>query len=717
MKDVIEVNNRFYILASDATSDDRSFVLKSGDTFGVFDHYGDIHPYGLGEQGLFHDGTRHLSLFDLRLEQGRPLFLNSAVEPGNDIFVADLSNPDFRSDDVLAPRGTIHLRRERFLWDAGLYERMYLENYSQHPVEVELTIAVDADFADIFEVRGTLRRKRGELAPVRHDAGRIVLSYVGLDGVQRSTRVGLEAPAPVTLAENRATTRIALPPREQVECRLEVLCEPGAKTAPFDKAAGAARTSWRNLDGASEVTSSAPAVAASLARARADVRLMLTATKYGLYPYAGVPWFSTPFGRDGIITAMEMLWVNPDIARGVLTFLANTQATKRDDANDAAPGKILHEMRSGEMAALGEIPFGKYYGTVDATPLFVWLAGMYYDATGDRALIETLWPNIEAALGWIDTDGDIDRDGFVEYQRRDKHGLVHQGWKDSQDSISHADGQLADPPIALCEVQGYVYAAKRAAATLAWLLGKGPLGDRLEREADTLAEEFDRRFWLEELGTYALALDRDKRPCAVRTSNPGHCLFSRIAKTKRVESVCTALMCDESFSGWGVRTLDTRESRYNPMSYHNGSVWPHDTAIVAAGLAAYGHKQEAARITKNLIELSATLHLSRLPELICGLPRVDERGPTLYPVACAPQAWAAGSVFLALSACLGMHIDGARRRVTFDHPVLPSTMPDLGIRGLRIGDTTADLTFVRHPENVSVIVNRRSGNPDVVVLK
>jgi glycogen debranching enzyme len=445
--------------------------------------------------------------------------------------------------------------------------------------------------------------------------------------------------------------------------------------------------------------------------------MMIASTPFGPYPYAGVPWFNTIFGRDGIITALECLWFEPALAKGVLSYLANTQAQSLEPEKDAEPGKILHETRKGEMAELGEVPFSRYYGSVDATPLFVLLAAAYYERTADLEFLNSIWPNIEAALNWIDHFGDQDGDGLIEYSRRSSKGLAQQGWKDSHDSIFHADGNLAEGPIALCEVQAYVCAAKRGIAAAADQLGFNEKAQRLALEASDLERRFQASFWCEELSMYALALDGAKRQCKVRSSNAGQCLFSGIASQTEFQKTVSSLSSGAFFSGWGIRTIAESAIRYNPMSYHNGSVWPHDNALIAFGLLRARDKELATKILSGLFDVSTYVELHRLPELICGFSRHPGKPPTGYPVACAPQAWAAGAVFLLLQSCLGLSICARERRMYFYHTGLPESLQYVRIRNLSVGTASVDLAFERYAETAALNILRRTGDLEVIALK
>ena len=721
MDDVIQINDQWYVRAGSSRVDDRTRVLKHDDTFATLDRWGDVQPMGIGDQGLYHQGTRFLSREELQVNQRRPLLLNSMVKEDNSLLVVDLTTPDLYDPrgNLMVRKGVVHLFRAKLLHKGVQYEHLRLTNYGDTPVSLEVDFHFGADFADIFEVRGVQRPRRGELLGPQAEEVGLSFAYRGLDGIMRHTRVRFSR-RPVWQAADTVRFRIHLEPRQVDELYLTTLCqledEP-PEVLPYQEAFHAhAEELARRRARAARLFSSNEQFNDWVNRSQADLHMLLSRLPGGEYPYAGVPWFSTPFGRDGLITALQYLWVDPTVARGVLRFLADNQAEREDPSVDAEPGKILHEVRQGEMAELGEIPFKRYYGSIDSTPLFVCLAGSYHRRTDDRPFIESIWPNILRALEWIDRYGDRDGDGFVEYAKRSPNGLEQQGWKDSDDSVFHADGRDAPPPIALCEVQGYVYWAKREAARLARRFGELALAERLEAEAEALKHRFEQAFWSEVIGSYVLALDGNKHPCEVLSSNPGHVLWSGIASEQRARQVAQRLLAPQSFNGWGVRTLAAGQARYNPMSYHNGSVWPHDNAIAALGLARYGYKEHALRILSGLLDASVHFDLHRLPELFCGFERLPGQGPTVYPVACAPQAWAAGAVFQLVEACLGMEFHTHKPQLRFRHPRLPDSIQFLEIKGLRVADGEVDLRLRRHPNDVGVEVLRKEGDVEIAVV-
>ena len=706
----------FYIQATESIQQRWPCTLKQGDMFGLFDAQGDCVAPALTPGGLFYNDTRYLSDVQLLIDGQRPLLLSSAVENDNVVLTVDLSNPDiYQGNAIVLPREILHIRRSKFLWQGTCHERIAIRNFDTRPQRCWLTINFAADFADLFEIRGIQRPRRGDTTCAVIGSTKTIFRYIGLDKVERRSEVCFDPP-PRQLSKSQALYALELKPDEQFSLAMTVRCtnssmprEPVQEVFSIPYRA-ARRGAVRAVSLGGSVTSSNELANRMLHRAGADLSMLVTDTPQGPYPYAGTPWFSTPFGRDGLITALQILWLDPMLARGVLRYLADHQATQIDERADAEPGKILHETRACEMAVLGEVPFGHYYGSVDSTPLFVLLAARYFERCGDEETIRALWPNIEAALNWIDTYGDQDGDGFVEYYRVSADGLTNQGWKDSADSIMHADGTLATGPIALCEVQGYVYAAKQGASAMAAALGKHERASELAIAAEKLRAAFEAKFWVEELGTYAIALDGAKQPCRVRSSNAGQALSCGIAAPERAQIVAATLLMPEMFSGWGVRTLAADAPRFNPMSYHNGSVWPHDNALIALGLARYGLKRGASAIFEGLFDAAGHMEMMRFPELFCGFPRRRGIAPVLYPVACAPQAWASVVPFALLQACLGLEMDFAKREIRFHNPQLPRFLEEIRINDLELGDAAVNLRLRRRGAHTEVAIVSQRGD-------
>src|SRR5581483_10630920 len=586
-------------------------TLKHGDSFAMFDELGDIHEVEHSPAGLFHHDTRFLSRLQFTLEGHRPMALSSTVQPDNVMLDVDLTNPDFfdAEGQLVLPKDTFHIARAKFLWNACCYELFTITSYCETRQKLHLAVEFAADFADLFEIRGYRRSRRGTVKAELLGPAEAVFHYQAVDGLPRATRISF-GPQPSRLTQTRAEFELDLAARERRPIALTVQCVevnlvPSAERRFFVVRRMAHRALVAAREAAPVIETSNALCNNVLERSSADLAMLMTETPHGAYPYAGVPWFSTPFGRDGLLTAMEMLWLEPQLARGVLRFLAAHQGAREDPAADMEPGKILHELRECELARLGEVPFGRYYGSIDSTPLFIALAGQYWQRTRDIETLRAIWPHVKAALDWIEHSGDRDGDGFVEYDRKRTSGLRNQGWKDSDDAVFHADGALAEPPIALCEVQGYVYLAYRMAAQLAVDMDEYPLSAGLTLKAEKLRREFEETFWDEELGTYALALDGAKRACRVRSSNAGQVLFTGIASAERAARVVEGMFEPDFFSGWGIRTISRRERRFNPTSYHNGSVWPHDNAMIALGLARYVHCSEALTLTSALFDAAA----------------------------------------------------------------------------------------------------------------
>ncbi len=728
-------------------------VLKEHDMFLVSDANGDIAAHNVDGQGLYWRDTRFLSLYELAIDGGRPQLLSAT---GEHSFMTNLQfgNVAFRTaEGQEVPARTVSIRRNRFL-SGGLHERIGLFNYNRFPVALCLTLAFGSDFRDMFDVRGYARRsKHGAIDLPRRDDRSVVLGYTGLDGVRRSTTVRFDQepshvevhppdpiPAqPIQLlpgisgkGDPRAEVPVR-PPTASVEFSLEVppgrfvaitfqvvphLGERPPEVTPpsLDSEFLEMRASYEAWEsGATRISTDHEIFNAVLRRSLHDLRLLSDHRPTGYLPSAGIPWFSVPFGRDSLITSLQTLCLQPEIARATLRFLAEHQGQELNDWRDEEPGKILHEIRLGEMAALGQVPHTPYYGSVDATPLFLITLGEYLRWTGDWELGRDLRPNVEAALEWIDRFGDLDGDGFVEYASRSEHGIRNQGWKDSHDSICYRDGRLVEPPIALAEVQGYVFDARMQMADYFTKLGEPERAARLCHQAAELRERFQRDWWIEEEQCFALALDADKRKVPSVSSNPGHCLWAGLFDNDAADRLGMRLMADDMLCGWGVRTLSSKEPTFNPMSYHNGSVWPHDNSLVIAGLKRYGMDERAMRVADEVIDAAVRFPLNRLPELFCGFAR-DRRYfsmPAQYPVSCSPQAWAAASIFLIVQAMLGFRPDADANRLVV-RPTLLGRINEITLENLRVGTHQIDLEIRQDGARPRVTVLR--GGPVEVVI-
>ncbi len=740
-------------------------VLKHDEDFLLSDAFGDVQDDRRG-LGLYHGDTRVLSLYVVRVNGVRPVVLRAGSAASYRTTI-QLTNPDLlhpqlaNGGEIVLRRHSLGIVRERVL-SHGLVERIRLDNFTGGPERARLTLLLDADYADIFEVRGVVRARRGERLPNEGSGERLSLGYRGLDGrtwhthvwlspslapldprtrVQATGELSSEEGAPTSVERIPESGMVllerdwTLPPGGHETLEVRVWAEvdepaaagrrrsPSSAVAPpappgppaFDEQEpAAAHRAWRS--GSATIETSHLFAERAMSRALTDLRLLLNSGPGEVERYlaAGVPWFSCLFGRDSIIASLQLLAVRPDVAAQTLSILARLQAHKVDEWRDAQPGKILHELRGGELARAGEIPHTPYYGTVDATPLWLMLLDEYHRWTNDDQLIDRLWPNALAALRWIEEFGDADGDGFVEYERQSKRGLANQGWKDSWDSIRNRDGTLGQPPIALVEVQGYVYAARLGLARLARLRGEAELAQRQEEAAEALRQRFEEEFWMPDVGVYALALDGRKRQVNAVASNAGHALWCGIASPSRAASVAGVLTGEGMWSGWGIRTLSSETVGFNPIGYHLGTIWPHDNGICAAGFARYGLHDAARKVAGAMLEASSHFRDARMPELFCGFERAGSPLPVPYPVACSPQAWAAGALYHLVSSMLGMRPDARAKRLDLVAPSLPEWLPDLRLRNLRVGEAVADLAFTGDG-TISVEVLRRSGELDVVV--
>jgi glycogen debranching enzyme len=688
-----------------------SLVLKGGDTFLVADARGDFLS-SRQEMGVFSHGTRFLRTCNLYLEGCQLVPLSHQVAAMGDACHIDLTNVTFSmGNQDLVEQGAIHVDRFIELEQDSLVQTFTVTNFHPSTVGFNLTLTIGADFCDLFEVRGLLRNQSGKyLLDQQDNNGGVVLRYLGLDNIERTTHIQCQ-PSADYMQSDRVDWVLNLQQGNSVEIRITIdMSESGTEKLVTEPAVAA----WRNQQLPITQTDD-PIFNRLLTRGMQDLMMLSTLTPHGFYPYAGIPWYCCPFGRDGLITALEFLPWFPQVVHGTLEFLATHQGKKVDPFTEEEPGKILHEFRTGEMANSREIPYIPYYGTVDATQLFLMALEAYIRWTNDLSFLEKLWPNAEAAASWLIDYGDQDGDTFIEFHCASEKGLANQGWKDSWDSATHSDGRVAHSPMALCEVQGYTYAAYRAMSYLARRLGKNDKAVHWDHAADTLQTNFLRHFWWEQEQVFYMGLAEHKEPCDIVTSNAGQCLWTGIVPDDLAYKVTHRLMREDMFNGWGIRTLSTQAKRYNPMSYHNGSVWPHDSALVGAGFALYGRKEEAGRILKSLFDASHYYEGARLPELYCGFARREGYGPTRYPVSCSPQAWATGAPFILISSLLGLHPDAEQHRLTLYQPTLPDWLKTLEINGVYVGTRRVHLRFVHVGDRTEIVLGREN-EVDVRVL-
>ncbi len=708
------------VLITDLAS--KTLAVKEGHTFLYSDLEGNIDHGGDFGLGFYSRDTRFLSHFRLRIN-GRELVLLSSSSDRGYLSHVDLTNPDlFDGDRLSAPQQTINVRRVRTI-EGHLFERIRIKNYNAFDVDLDVELRFGADFADIFEVRGMTPERAPGSSPPTLDDGVIEFAREGLDSLRRVTRIRFGSePRDVELDEAYATARFSLHlgPYEtkHVTCAIEPIQvgrdDPAAPD--FEHAFHDLRRSYEEWEREStQIVTDNELFNQLLHRSLRDIRALYTRVGDGGVLAAGIPWYVAIFGRDSLISSHQLLGVNTRPARETLELLADRQGREVDDWRDEQPGKILHEVREGELSRAGIVPHTTYFGSVDSTPWFLILYAQHFRWTGDAAFARKLLPAAEAALGWIDRYGDLDGDGFVEYLCRSPRGIRNQGWKDSHDSMVHEDGRLAEPPIALAEVQAYVYLAKTRMADVYRALGRPEDAGRLEEEAERLKVRFNDAFWMEDRSFFAAALDAQGRQVRTLMSNPGHGLYCGIVDEDKAPPLAKGLLTPDMFSGWGIRTMSKSAAAYNPMSYHNGSVWPHDNALIAAGMKRYGFVRSTNRVVTALFDAAVSADTPRLPELFCGFTRRTPNRPVSYPIACSPQAWAAGAPFLMLQAMLGVSARAHMNLLTVNLPHLPTWLNTVEVRNLRVGESRISMVFRREGEITSFSLLSREGDVRVVM--
>lgn len=677
-----------------------NLTLIDGKTFLSTTFSGDIMPPGAPDVGFFHDDTRFLSRLELRVGGYRTVVLSSSSELTFASQIELTTGKNTLRDSYEIPENTVHIRREQLLSENLLYDYLTFENFNFTDLELLIELVYEADFMDVFQVRGAAREKPGHYYQPIANRDCLIFHYCGRDGIARETLIHL-SPNPEQVTGTTALWKVKLPPfkRFQIHTTVSTLVEaerPPARRIDFDHSLRVRREAFAQWESHSARFESNNRIFDQMVNTSvSDLHALQIPDGRDHIIAAGIPWFATMFGRDSIISAYQSLLLNPSLAIETLRVLARHQGREKDDWRDEEPGKILHEHREGEMTRAREMPFGPYYGSVDATPLWLILLSETFNWTADEQLVRDMLPHAHRALDWIDNYGDLDGDGFVEFLRRSPRGLANQGWKDSWDANMHRDGKVAEPPIALSEVQGYVYEAKYRMASLMRSFGETRRAEKLKKDAAELARRFDRAFWMPQRGFYAMALDREKKQLQVISSNPGHLLFTRMLSQERARAVTQRFMQPDMFSGWGLRTISRDERVFNPLSYHRGSIWPHDNSIAAHGMALYEFRDAALTVFTGLAQAALNFRDYRLPELFCGIQRREQDEPVQYPVSCSPQSWASGAIFLLLTSVLGIRPSAPRKELTIVNPSLPDWLDYLNIRNLHIGGSRVGLDFTR----------------------
>ncbi|MEZ5361880.1 MAG: glycogen debranching N-terminal domain-containing protein [Bryobacterales bacterium] len=691
---------------------DQAVIIKDDEIFFVCGPDGSI-PVQMGHGfGLYYHDTRYLNGYELRLNGEAPTPLAAVADEG---FLAkiQLTNPQLEENEDTIAKRKVGVSWQRLLSgeNLALYDTIELHNYGHKNVTIRVSLSFQAAFEDVYAVRGLLPEHPGKLHEPRWNDGTLEFFYEGVDGWNRSTTIR-SSREPDEIGDVTATFEIAIEPGESSKIELSVCVaerkkgeqRPKARRPPSLKEVARIRREvaedWIEIP--ARVQSDNPLLDRVLSQSMRDLQLLRTPLDGEEYFAAGLPWFGTLFGRDSLIAAIQMLAFHPQIAEKVLRLLASRQGSKEDSWRDEQPGRILHEYRMGELARAGRLPHSPYYGTIDAPLLFLILTGMHASWTGDLSVFEELQDNVEAILSWIDNYGDANGDGYIDYDSESDHGLLNQGWKDSGDGIVNAEGEIAEPPISLVEVQGYLYRAWTTTASLFRRVGNSGKADELERRAAELRARFNNDFWLDDIGIYAMALEKGGRPLEVVSSNCGHALWAGIADDDKAQRTALRLFQDDSFSGWGVRTLAASEKGYDPVGYHLGAVWPHDNSILVGGLKHHLRDEEALRIFQGMLDAAESFEHFRLPEAFSGFSREEYSTPVRYPVACHPQAWASGAMPYMLQQVLGLEADAFEKRLRIVRPCLPGHIRELQLCGVHVGGASVDLHFKGGKEGATV---------------